>query len=259
MRYLLCSFLVLSAGLRAGPKLTTQERVELIRGLSAEMATLKTLLPRSKKPLEVQSNGSFDKKQWEEMTKELGPAGRVGDLVQITNVTLLGDRILLQINHGVRSGKKWYERVEVGMGGSTAPISSDGPNVAAGSNIALVFPDGVPGVTAAEIKKMLIQVMDFERHSATEQYVDTLPEPVKKAITDHRAIEGMDREAVIMACGKPRSKTRETKDGIEEEDWIYGQPPGKMTFVTFQGSKVVRVKDSYAGLGGSTAPKIQTP
>src|SRR5258707_13145302 len=122
MRYLLCSFLVLSAGLRAGPKLTTQERVELIRGLSAEMATLKTLLPRSKKPLEVQSNGSFDKKQWEEMTKELGPAGRVGDLVQITNVTLLGDRILLQINHGVRSGKKWYERVEVGMGGSTAPI-----------------------------------------------------------------------------------------------------------------------------------------
>jgi len=40
--------------------------------------------------------------------------------------------------------------------------------------------------------------------------------------------------------------------GVELEDWIYGAPPGRVIFVTFHGSKVVRVKESYAGLGGET-------
>ena len=61
-----------------------------------------------------------------------------------------------------------------------------------------------------------------------------------------------------MAIGKPRTKTREIKDGVETEDWIYGLPPGKITFVTFAGSKVVKVRDTYAGLGGQTAPPLPT-
>ena len=36
----------------AGNKLTWEDRVELTRGLTAEYATVKALLPRSKKPLE---------------------------------------------------------------------------------------------------------------------------------------------------------------------------------------------------------------
>lgn len=255
----LLSFALAGAAFPASEKLTTKERVELIRGLSAEMATLKVLLPRSKKPLPIDSEGNFDKKTWDDIAKEMGPAGRVGDLVQITKVTIENDKLLLEINHGVKSGRKWYERVEVGMGNTTTPISSDGPNVAAGSNLAVSFPKGVPSLTSAQVKHLLAQVMDFERRTPTEQYVDTLPAPIKKAVSEHRVLEGMDRETVIMAIGKPVRKTRESKDGIDLEDWIYGQPPGKMTFVTFQGAKVVRVKDSYAGLGGSTAPKLPTP
>ena len=45
-------------------------------------------------------------------------------------------------------------------------------------------------------------------------------------------------------------------DGDEIEDWMYGQPPGKITFITFMSNKVSKVKDSYAGLGGSTAPNL---
>ena len=41
----------------------------------------------------------------------------------------------------------------------------------------------------------------------------------------------------------------ETTDGVELEDWVYGLPPGKITFVTFKGDKVVTVKEEYAGLG----------
>jgi hypothetical protein len=33
-------------------------------------------------------------------------------------------------------------------------------------------------------------------------------------------------------------------------------PPGKITFVTFAGSKVIQVKDTYAGLGGSVAEPL---
>jgi hypothetical protein len=36
---------------------------------------------------------------------------------------------------------------------------------------------------------------------------------------------------------------------MELEDWVYGAPPGKITFVTFNGDKVIKVKDAYAGLG----------
>ena len=59
----------------------------------------------------------------------------------------------------------------------------------------------------------------------------------------------MDREMVMMAMGRPERKLRETKDGVDYEDWIFGKPPGKIVFVTFSNSKVVKVKQTFAGLG----------
>jgi len=44
---------------------------------------------------------------------------------------------------------------------------------------------------------------------------------VQQAIKDKRVTEGMNHEQVIMAMGRPAHKSRETKDGIEEEDWVY--------------------------------------
>jgi hypothetical protein len=112
-------------------------------------------------------------------------------------------------------------------------------------------------VKAADIKKMLAPVLDFEKETATENYVEKLPEPIQNAIKANKAIEGMDREMVVMALGKPRHKERNTdKDGTEIEDWIYGDPPGKITFVTFANSKVIRIKEAYADIGGSTAPSL---
>ena len=34
------------------------------------------------------------------------------------------------------------------------------------------------------------------------------------------------------------------------------QPPGRITFVTFNGSKVIKVKESYAGLGAEAAAPL---
>jgi hypothetical protein len=108
----------------------------------------------------------------------------------------------------------------------------------------------------AEVKKLLAQILDFEMKSVTENYMEKLPEPIRKAIEQKKVIEGMDREQVKMAVGAPNRKERRTNDGDELEEWVYGRAPGKITFVTFTGSKVTKVKDMYAGLGGSTAAEL---
>ncbi len=237
-------------------KLTDEERLELIRNLTAEYATAKVTLPRSKKPVEIRSTGEYDKLKWSEAGRELGPAARIGDIVQVTKVDVNDDHIVFEINGGLKTKKKWYERVEVGVGNRTTPISSGDPKAALGTYIALTFPKHVPAASAAEIKKMLAPVMDFEKRSATENYVESLPAPIQEAIKNKKVIEGMERDQVLLAVGRPRDKLRETRDGIDYEDWIYGQAPGRITFVTLQGNKVVKVKETYAALGGSTAPGL---
>ncbi|MFN7919896.1 MAG: hypothetical protein U0Q16_07355 [Bryobacteraceae bacterium] len=236
-------------------KLEAEDRIEIMRGLTAEYATAKVAIPRSKKILGFNTKtGKYDRDAWAEASKEYGPAARVGDLVQITKIEIHKDAIELQINGGFRNGPKWHERIQVGMGSSTAPIGHG--KVTNGTSIRAEFEDGLPPLEAKEIKKLLAPILDFEKRSATENYLENLPEPVKAAIKDKRVIEGMDKEQVLIAVGKPRHKQRETKDGVELEDWIYGEPPGKITFVTFTGNKVTAVKDAYAGLGGSVAPKL---
>ncbi len=240
----------------AAEKLTLEDRIEISRGMNAEYATSKIVLPRSKKPLVFNADGTYDKAAWQDATKQFGPAARVGDLIQITKVDIDAEKLVFEINHGMKGNKKWYERIEVGMGGSSSPISNGDSNAASGTVIALHFGKPVPPLKAAEIKKIFAQILDFEKHSATEAYVDTLPPEIKEAIAKKTAVETMDREQVMLALGKPRSKTRETKDGYDQEDWIYGEPPGKITFVTFRGDKVFKVRDVFAGMGGSTAPKV---
>ena len=245
------------AAVLAADKLTFDQRVEIVRGMNAELAVAKVMLPRSKKPLEFHTNGQWDKEKWGEAAKTMGPAARPGDQVQITKVDIEGDRIVFQLNGGAKSKRRWYENVEVGMGSRTTPVSRGGDPAPGGTSVALVFEKTTPPVEAAEIKKLLSPLMNFERRTATEQLVDTLPPEVQAAVKEKRAIEGMDRDQVILALGKPRTKIRETKEGLETEDWIYGLPPGKVTFVTFADGKVIRVRDSFAGLGGSTAPTLK--
>jgi hypothetical protein len=241
----------------AADKLTFEDRVELTRGLMAEYGTVKVLLPRSKKALEIETNGTYDKKAWSEVAKESGPAARTGDLVQITKIDLDSDKIILQINGGYKGGRKWYQGVQVGVnGGQTRPVSQNSDaNAPGGTSIAILFHKPLEPIKAAEVKKMLAPILDFEKHTVTEIYTETLPPEVQKAIKDKKVLEGMTHEQVVLAMGRPAHKSRETKDGIDLEDWVYGQAPGKITFVTFKGDKVLKVKEAYAGLG----TQVQNP
>ncbi len=251
---------VIPAG--AADKLSFEDRVELTRGLTAEYATVKQFLPRSKKPLPFEADGTYDKERWDEVGKEYGPAARVGDLVQITKIEIDDDKIRLQINGGFKGGRKWYERIQVsggmGGGGTPRPISTGGSNAPGGTSVEILFRKPLEPITSAEVKKILAAVLDFDRRSATELYAESLPPEIKQAVEEKRAIEGMDREQVLLAMGRPQHKSRETQDGMELEDWVYGTPPGRIVFVTFNGDKVIRVKESYAGLG-TQMPSLPTP
>jgi hypothetical protein len=238
-------------------KLSFDERVEITRGLMAEFAKSKVTLPRSKKALTYPSDGNYDREAWQKALLENGPAARVGDEIQITRVLIEDKKILLEINGGLKGGRHWYDHVQVGMGGPTAPVNTNqNAQSAAGSNIALLFPKGVPSLAVNDIKAMLSPILDFSKQSATQNYVENLPEPIKKAIHEQKAVEGMNRDQVILAMGRPRNKSRETKDGDEMEDWVYGEPPGKVTFITFNEGKVVKIREDYANIGGSTAPPL---
>jgi hypothetical protein len=140
------------------------------------------------------------------------------------------------------------------MGYPTSQVPTQGDtNAPSGTYIAVLFHKPLEPMKAADVKKMLAPILDFEKHSATDLYVDTLTPELKQAIQDKHVVVGMTREQVMLALGRPAHKSRETKDGVETEDWVYGNAPGKITFVTFTGDKVVKVKEAYAGLGSEVA------
>jgi hypothetical protein len=238
----------------AGDKLTFADRVELTRGLMAEYAVAKAAMPRSRTALQFDIHNGMDRDQWARIAKENGPAVKAGDTIQITKVDIGEDKIVLQINGGYNGGRKWYRNATISGGPSNTPNSTrigDGVEDDApyGSSIAILFHKPLEPIKSAEVKKALAPVLDFDKHSVTEIYAETLPPEIRAAVKARRALVGMDREQVVLALGRPAHKSRETKDGVEQEDWVYGEAPGKFVFVTFQGDKATAVKEEYAGLG----------
>ncbi len=233
-------------------KLTPGQRAQLIRDLNAEYGTAKLQIPRSKKPLVFRPSGQYDRSQWAEAMTKFGPAARLGDLVQITNVQFVGKKLVFEINHGIGGGRRWWHRIQVAgaAGRGTTLGASQNTHAPGGTKLALVFPESVPVKTAEEFKEMLKPVLDFNQRSATELYLDKIDVKYREAIERNEVIEGMDKEMVLLAKGRPTKKIRDFKEGVETEDWIYGEPPGEIVFVTFLDGDVIRVKESHAAIGG---------
>jgi hypothetical protein len=240
-------------------RITEEQRIELVRNLTAEYATVKESLPRSRKPLELETNGKYDQQKWVALMRQAGPAARLGDQVQLTKITIENERIVFEINGGIKSGKHWYDNVSVGMGTSTTPVGHGDATATTGTYVSLEFHKPIGEIDTAEVKKMLAPLFDFDKHTVTQLFSDTLSPEVKKAIAEKRARVGMNRDEVLLALGHADRKLRETKDGDETEDWIYGHPPGKIVFVTFNGDKVIKVNETYAGLGVEAAKPLEVP
>ena len=133
-------FSMASARLHAdSKKLTEDQRIEILRGLSSEYAKIKVLLPRSKKALEFSNDGTWDHDVWQAAFKELGAAGRIGDLIQVTHVEIDKDRIILDLNGGMKGKRRFLDHLQIGMGTQTSPISQPATNAPGGTTVALTF------------------------------------------------------------------------------------------------------------------------
>ncbi len=228
--------------IHAKERLPKDDRLVLIRELDHEIAVTKVPLPKGKHGVYLDSGGKLDQSKAKQELRTQGTAVSPGMPIEITRMTFKGGHILFEINGGGKTGKKWYQHIEVGMGTSTAPIATRQQNtqVANGSYVTLEVPGNVEKLTAAQVKQLLLSVLDFERHSPTVLYSPSVPPKIKEAIQKHEIIVGMDRDAVLSAKGAPDRKVREVRDGAEQEDWIYGLPP-HVLFVTFDGDTVTAV------------------
>ena len=217
-------------------------RIDIIRGLLREVAVTKVPLPRGKKGVRMDAQGKLDQEDAQKEMHFNGMAMQAGVPAEITKIEFKSNQIIFELNGGGKSGKKWYQHIEIGMGTETDPVGpQQQPTTAFGSSVTMDFGKALPDLTVPQVKKILSGILDFERHSPTVLYSPNVTPQVKEAIKNHKVIVGMDRDAVLSAKGTPDRRVREVRDGAEQEDWIYGTPP-HVLFVTFDGDQVVAVK-----------------
>jgi len=242
-----------------GVDLKPRSRMDIMRGLIAEYATVKAPLPRGEKGLFLKSDGQIDQENLKKEITAEGTAIAPNVLIQITDIVFRDKEIAFEINGGGRKKTKWYEHIEVGTGYGTTPISrGDNRSAPTGSTVTLVFPKKLEDMTVDEIKEYLSPVLDFTPVTPMQAITAPVPPEFRAAIEEKRAAEGMDRDMVIAALGQPDRKVREMVDGIEQEDWIYGTPPLRTIFVKFEGDVVVSVEEHSGGVTGASQPPLMT-
>lgn len=226
--------------------LQPQSRLLLIRYVDGEFAKLVQSLPGGKKGFRIVVGKPVNMQKLSDALRLYGTAASQGDTVQITGLEFRSQEVILQINGG---GKKHFhlrQHLQIGIGNAeTTPPPTTGPPEIAGATVIVDYGRPLPDMSPDDLKHDLSVLFDFSKqHSATVNWIDTLPPQFQEAIKDHRAIVGMDQEMVIAAMGRPEHKVRErSPEGDETEDWIYGNPPARTTFVTFAGDTVIRVKE----------------
>jgi hypothetical protein len=236
-------------GDHSSKELQPQSRLLLVRFVDGEFARVVEPLPGGKKGYKVPAGRPLDMKKLSDALRLYGTAASQGATVQVTGIDFHADSIVLRINGG---GKKHFhlrDHLTIGMGdvGMAPPpdTRSYAEQQLPGATIVLDYSHGVPDMSPDDLKRDLAVFLDFSKqHSATVNWIDTLAPQFQQAIKDERAIVGMDSEMVLAAMGRPAHKVRERDtEGNDTEDWIYGTPPSKTTFVTFEGNTVIRVKE----------------
>jgi hypothetical protein len=236
----------------ANAELKPGSRLNIVRYVSGEFARVVTALPRTKSGFKIDVGHPLDEGTLKHELANRGVAASPGDRVQITKVDFRAKEILLEINGGPRGHFRMRDHVQIGMGGPAGPIAGTTPTARPGESstglgamLVLDYGRPIPEMSPDEVKQQLSAFLDFsQEQSATVNWVETLPPEIRQAIADKKAVVGMSHDMVLSALGHPGKKVRERDaQGNDTEDWIYGAPPAKVTFVTFVGDKVTRVHE----------------
>lgn len=228
---------------------TLQEtsKLDLVRFVDGELVRVVQPIPMGKKGLHLKAGVPLDEKALRMALAGANGAINPGDRAQISDLQFKDKQVVVDINGGGKGKTRLRDRIHLEVGGAVPTVSttSDKPvNTTPGATIYLDFDKPLPDMTPEDLQGYLSGVLDFsKRHSAAVQWVDSLPPEIQKAIQERQPIVGMDHDMVLAAMGRPDRKVREKNaDGSEVEDWIYGTPPEKTIFVSFEGDKVTQVR-----------------
>jgi hypothetical protein len=226
--------------------LQPMSRLSLVRYVDGEIVQVTRPIPAGKKGFHLKAGVPLDEKALRMAVASAGSAINPGDRAQVTNLDFKEKEIVVDINGGGHGKTRLRDRIHLEVGGmptATTTQQETPVNTNAGATLYLDFDKPLPEMTAEDLEHFLSAVLDFsKRHSAAVQWVDSLPPEIQKAIQDKQPVVGMDHEMVLAAMGRPDRKVREKgTDGTEIEDWIYGTPPAKTIFVSFEGDKVKEV------------------
>jgi hypothetical protein len=236
-----CLTLALASSGFAKNQSERETHIQIIRGLMREVAVSKVPLPRGGKGVRVDSQGKLDKANADSQLNSQGMAIKAGMPVEISKITFKSQEIVFELNGGGKRSSKWWQHIELGASVGAVPIAQENPVQSFGSSVRLVFPGKVPKLGVDQVKQVLGNVLDFSRRSPTALYSPEVPPKFKEAIKNHQVVVGMNRDAVLSSKGPPDRRVREERDGVEQEDWIYGSPP-HVLFVTFDGDSVIKVQ-----------------
>ena len=246
---LLFALLMISACLSAEdktkePPMSPKTRLDLVRAFTSEIVYAHTTFPIGKKGLTLK-NGQVTPagQDLEQQLAMWGPAVKPGEQMMITDIRIRDNRIHFDVNGGSIKKKKWYNHIQLGVGGNDTMATPEDPKVnPRGSSVDLVFDHYIPEMTPQQFKDLLHPVFDFDAKSRTDAYLETVPPKVKEAIKNHDVLVGMNREMVTYSLGRPPKKIREKDGEVDYEEWIYGEPPQDVHFVRLVGDEVVRVE-----------------
>lgn len=232
------------------PRMSKQTRLEIIRDFETQLVYARTPFPMGHKGLQLKNGTTAPNgPALDQLIAIYGPSIKPGDPTHISFVHIKDNYIHLELNGGPVQRKKWYQHVQVsGANGNSVPLSNNesvqNPH---GSFLDVYFDKYVPEMTAAQLRDLIYPALDFKAKSKEEAYLDTVPPKVKEAIQAHHVLIGMNTEMVIHAVGKAPRKVREKDNGVDYEEWIYGQPPQDVDFVRIMSDEVVRVETMKVG------------
>lgn len=223
-------------------KPTETEKLEITRQISGEFIQTTTPLPAAEKHYKLTLPKAPKEGEVLILSSKKGiiPAGTK---TQITLAQVEDNAIILDINGGGKEKHHIRDHIQVGIGGmgmGGVPYGGQQQKPVEGTTVVLDVPKGTGGLTGDDVKKLLLPYMRFSSRSATVDWVATLPPQFQAGIKGRYAVEGMTREMVESAIGKPDKKIREEAEGTET--WIYGTPPGPTTFIVFQNTTVASIK-----------------
>lgn len=242
-RSFLAAALCLSLSLPVPAQISRDAKFEILRTVIADQAAARIGMPFGTDGIELSDSGEVNQQKLEKDIKKNGQSIETGKVVTVTEISFDDNKIEIELDGGGKNKKGFFDRLEVGVGSQTTPVSRDDPRKARGSKVVLQFSEKVPAnLTPDELKQFLSPVLDFTKRNFLKTGLESLPPEFQEAVKVKEARIGMDRETVVMALGRPDRKIREKTDGIETEDWIYFQRGLRAQFVTFENDVVVRIR-----------------